>query len=404
MSVPRLVVVSPFLDKLHGTERCVVEQVERLAAEYEAHVYSNFVADLDLSRIVWHRVPALPGPHLFAYCWWILANHFQRWRDARYRGLAPDLVYSPGINCFDADVISVHMLFSEYRLRMRTALELGTNPLHWPRLLHRRIYYRLLTALERWVYGSNRALLIVVSRNLAGTMKRYGKAPSQLPIITHGIDVRRFSPDRRLQLRPSARQAFGLSDSDFCLLLIGNHWKNKGLDALLGALGRLDSARVRLMAVGDDTVEPYSAALRRLRLQDQVTFLASRPDVEVYYAAADAYVGPSLQDAFALPALEAMACGIPAIVSSRAGVSELITDGVNGFVLDDPEDSARLADLIALLVSSESLRSKIADAAVQTARQYTWERNAEQLDQVFKQVLRKPNRGRALAAAHERAQ
>ena len=69
----RIAVVSPFLDKQHGTERCVVEQVERLARDYEVHVYSNRVEDIDLSRIVWHRVPraARAAPFrllLVAYC------------------------------------------------------------------------------------------------------------------------------------------------------------------------------------------------------------------------------------------------------------------------------------------------------------------------------------------------
>src|SRR6266700_7107484 len=96
-----IAVVSPFLDKRHGTERCVVEQVERLGRDYEVHVYSNRVEDVDLDKVIWHRVPALPGPHLFAYCWWVVANHCCRWWHRRFHGLAPELVYSPGINCFD---------------------------------------------------------------------------------------------------------------------------------------------------------------------------------------------------------------------------------------------------------------------------------------------------------------
>src|ERR1035437_394753 len=102
---PRIAILSPFLDKQHGTERCVVEQVERLARQYEIHVYSNRVEDLDLSRIVWHRVPALPGPHILAYCWWLLANRIARWQGRALGGLRFALTYSPGINCFDADVI-----------------------------------------------------------------------------------------------------------------------------------------------------------------------------------------------------------------------------------------------------------------------------------------------------------
>ena len=82
MPRPRIAVVSPFIDKRHGTERRVAECVQRLAGEYEIHVYSNRVEDVDLDKITWHRIPALPGPHLFGYLWWFLANHLWRWRDS----------------------------------------------------------------------------------------------------------------------------------------------------------------------------------------------------------------------------------------------------------------------------------------------------------------------------------
>jgi UDP-glucose:(heptosyl)LPS alpha-1,3-glucosyltransferase len=184
-----------------------------------------------------------------------------------------------------------------------------------------------------------------------------------------------------------------LKEDDFCLLLVGNDWKKKGLPCLLESLSSLSLPSIRLLVVGRDIVEPYRLAVARLCLEGKVTFLPLRPDVEFYYAAADLYVGPSLEDAFALPPLEAMACGVPSIVSSQAGVSEVVTTGVDGLVLDDPQDSARLADLIALLYSNEGLRRRMGEAAAKTARQYTWDRNAEELNSVLRQTLKhKSNR------------
>ena len=387
---PVIAVVSPFLDKHHGTERCVAEQIERIADDYEIHLYSTAVHDVDLSKIIWHRVPALPGPLLLSYCWWVLANHLWRWWDRRFRGLAPELVYSPGINCFDADVISVHIVFAEFYDHMRRALGFRANPVgSWPRLLHRRIYYCLAIGLEHLVYGGKRASLTAVSAKVARDLMRYGKAPSQLPVIGHGVDARRFSPENRARLRERARRTLGLSEEDLCLLLVGNDWKTKGLPCVLEALGRLTAHPIRLLVVGRDIVDPYRFAMARLCLDDRVAFLPLRPDIEFYYAAADAYVGPSLEDAFALPPLEAMACGVPTIVSSQMGVREIITDGVDGFSLDDPHDSAKLAELIALLYGNETLRRRIGESAANTARQYTWDRNAQQLRLLFQEVLRR---------------
>lgn len=364
----------------------MAEQVERLARDYEVHLYSQRVADIDRSGVVWHRVPALPAPQLLAFGWWVLANHGLRWWDARVRGLAPVLVYSPGINCFDADVVSVHVVFGEYRERMRPALRFGRDPRQWPLLLHRRAYYRLLAGLERVVYGRSRALLTVVSRKAAMHLQRYGRSPSQLPVIPHGVDAKVFNPETNASRRDSARRTLGFNNQDFCLLLIGNDWHNKGLPCLLEALSRLPRP-VRLMAVGTDPVVTYRALASRLGVEDRVLFLQPRCDVGFYHAAADLYVGPSLQDAFALPPLEAMACGIPVIVSSQAGVSEIVTDGAEGFILDDPRDSTRLVERIELLRSNPGLHRRMAKAAAETARKYTWDRNAQQLGKLFQEFL-----------------
>lgn len=367
----------------------MAEQVERLARDYEVHVYSNRVADVDLSGIIWHRVPALPGPHLFSYCWWVIANRLCRWWDGRFRGLAPALVYSPGINCFDADVISVHIVFAQFYRQARHALAFRVNAVRsWPRLLHRRIYYRLLICLEQLVYRGTRTVLTVVSAKVAHDLKCYGRAESELPVIVHGIDGEKFSMKTRGALRDGARRALGLKDRDFCLLLVGNDWKNKGLPCLLEAVGRLATPWVRLLVVGRDTlVDPYRFDTARLRLEDCVTFLPPRPDVEFYYAAADLYVGPSLGDAFALPPLEAMACGVPVIVSRQAGVSEVITHGADGLVLEDPKDADVLASMIRDLYSDVALRQRLGKNASSTALKYTWDRNAEQLRAVIEEIL-----------------
>jgi glycosyltransferase involved in cell wall biosynthesis len=71
-----------------------------------------------------------------------------------------------------------------------------------------------------------------------------------------------------------------------------------------------------------------------------------------------------------------MACGLPVIASSRAGATEIILDGQNGFVLRDPEDHRELATLLRKVYSDSSLRTKIANEAARTATAHTWDRNA----------------------------
>ena len=402
----RIAVVSPFLDKRHGTERCVAEQVERLAWEYgyEVHVYSQSVEDVagvytsrawleepgngpersgkprgqgGTGRIIWHKVPAVPGPGLIKYLWWYAANHLWRWWDATVRGARYDLLYSPGINCLDADAISVHIVFAEFHERVKPDLALRRNPpMVWPRILHRRLYYRLIMALERRVYPRKHLVLAAVSQKTAQELGRFYGRDGDVSVIYHGVDLERFSPRVRERLRSQARRELRLPEEAFSLLLIGNDWKNKGLPCLLDAVGQLQDPRLWVLVAGRDDRTPFEARVRSCGLAGQVRFLPLRPDVEFYYAAADAYVGPSLEDAFALPPAEAMACGLPVIVSNQAGVCEIITDGVDGLVLKDPRDARELAGLIRRVLQDVGLRQRLGERAVQSARRYTWGRNA----------------------------
>jgi len=386
-SRPRIAVISPFLDKQHGTERCVAEQVERLSRRYEVHVYSSRVDDVNLScALVWHRIPALPGPHLVAYCWWFIANHLWRWWDRRFHGMRFDLTYTPGINCLDADVISVHIIFAELRRQGRDGLSLRLNPLSsWARLIHRRLYYRLIMKLERVIYSRKRFLLTAISRKTAKNLKRFG--PCEIPVIYYGLDPEQFNPGNCSRWRNQSRNLLGVPETALCLLFVGNDWKNKGLITLLEAAGYLRSANIRLLILGRDDPTPYQSAIKRQGLEHRTVFLPPRSDVEFYYSAADAYVSPTLEDAFGLPALETMACGLSVIVSSRAGVSEIITDRVDGLVLKDPEDVACLADMISELHNHPALRQILGGNAARTARQYTWDRNAAQLSSLFEQAI-----------------
>jgi len=387
MSRPRIAVVSPFIDKRHGTERIVAECLQRLAGEYEFHMYSNRVEDVDLDRVIWHGVPALPRPHLFGYVWWFLANHLWRWRDRLLYRLVPEVVYSPGINCLDADVISVHVIFARLRESVREEMRLSRNPVKaWPQIIHRRVYYRLIQFLEGRVYPRPDRPLAAVSRKVAADLSHYYGRTDQVHVIYGGSDFSRFNPDRRILLRPSSRASLNLSENDFALLLIGNGWKNKGLPCLLQSVGVLQDPRVVVLVAGKDNPVPYQAAIERNQLENRVRFLPARPDVEFFYAAADAYVGPSLEDAFALPASEAMACGLPVIVSRQAGVSETIHHGEDGLILEDPEDARTLAEWIRKLLDDPDFRCRLAANAAHTAQKYTWEKNATEMRALFEQA------------------
>ena len=388
-SKPVLAVVSPFIDKRHGTERRIAEWTSRLSGEFDIHVYSQRVEDLDLTKLTWHRIPKIPGPHLVNFLWWLAANHLWRWRDRRFRGITHDLVFTAGTNCLDADAISIHIVFAEFVRQVRSEMYLQRNSiLSWPRLIHRGLYYRLITLLERHLYTQPRAQLILIARKTAKDLDRFYGPHDVLPVLYMGIDHTTFNPQLRMARRDEARRELGIRDEQFVLLLVGNDWRKKGLSTLLDVLPVLGDRQVLLLVVGDDEKFLYLRQIQRYDLVDRVRFLPSRPDVAFYYAAADAYVGPSVEDTFAQPPAEAMACGLPVITSVTNGTAEIITDGVDGLIIQDPNDSPELATQIRRLCEDPYFCRWLGENAARTSLRYTWDQNGEQMKEIFTNMLR----------------
>jgi glycosyltransferase involved in cell wall biosynthesis len=385
---PRIAIVSPFLDKRHGTERCVAEQIERLWDNYEIHIYSADVRDLDLAKVVWHKTGFRLKPQLFTYAWFLVANHIARAWDRKVNGLDFDIVFSPGINCFDADIIAVHIVFAEYCRLAGTALSFRRNRIGtWLRLTHRKLSYALFTALERRIYPKQRIPLIVISHKMEQDLERSFERTRNLYLLYHGIDPSHMNPERRAVLREQSRSDLGIPPEAFTILLIGNDWKKKGLFVLLEAVSSLNVPDLCVLVRGDDDSSSCQEAIYRLGLGGRVKFLESIPEIDCYYAAADLYTAPSLEDSFAIPPLEAMACGLPVIVSVRAGVSELIVHGENGFILDDPTNDRELAALIRTNYENPKLRSQVGLRAAVTAQEYTWARNGASLKKIIGELL-----------------
>jgi len=398
----RLAVVSPFLDRQHGTELCIIEQIERFARNdhWAIELYSQRVSQLSgvrlasgnpansVDSIVWHRVSSIRGPHLFNYLWWFFANHWRRWRDRDLGKVCPDLVYSAGINCLDADVIVVHIVFHAFYEQVRPEMTLAKTPIRsWARMIHRILYYKLIMLLERRIYRRPRTRLVAVSGLVATQLKSYFRR-EDVAVIPNAVDTLRFNPAARIRNKTTLRESFGYGESDFVVLLIGNDWKKKGLDTLLRALASLKTVPVRALVVGSDDARIYSSLLDQLGLRDRVRFERPSEDVLSFYAAADVYAGPSLEDAFNLPILEAMACGLPVIASSHAGATEMVRDGETGFILRDPRDHLQLASLIRRVFTDEALRREIGEAAArQVATDCSWGINAGKTRELLEATL-----------------
>ena len=253
------------------------------------------------------------------------------------------------------------------------------------------------------MYTNPETGLILIAKKTADDLKRHYGITGPLPIVYIGLDHTIFNRELRLRNRPDVRTQLGIDENAFSLVMVGNDWKKKGLVALIEALAQLKELPLVLVVAGKDDSAPYQSRIRELGLERKVKFCPSRADVQWYYAAADVYVGPSLEDTFAQPPAEAMACGLPVITTATNGTAEIMTDGVDGLILQDPNDVAGLAERIRWLYEHPEQSERIADQATVTAGEYTWDRNGAEMRAIFASALDRRSGNSGSTAVQENA-
>jgi glycosyltransferase involved in cell wall biosynthesis len=176
------------------------------------------------------------------------------------------------------------------------------------------------------------------------------------------------------------------SDERPRILFAGRCEPQKGVHHLIEAFGQLHApATLRLVGPMD------RAFRRRLGLFPSGVEHVGRLDGEALAAefqSADIFALPSIQDGFAMATVEAMAAGLPVIVSANAGSSEVVEEGVSGFIVPAGDIDA-LVDRLELLASDASLRKRMGAAARGAAAERTWQRYGKELeDTVYRPLLK----------------
>jgi UDP-glucose:(heptosyl)LPS alpha-1,3-glucosyltransferase len=241
-------------------------------------------------------------------------------------------------------------------------------------------YHRYVCGAERRMFESPRLRAVVCnSRMVRDEIQRgFRVDPGKLHVIYNGVDLEHFNPRARETLRGKARAELGCHPRDTLFLFVGSGFARKGLDAAIAALAQSKNESFWLLVVGKDREESrFQDLSNKLNLGNRVRFLGGREDVRPFYAAADCLLLPTRYDPFPNTVLEALATGLPAIVSSRCGAAEVIEPGVNGWVCE-PDDAPGIATL--MQAADQAVRSeRIGKAARATAERYGIDEMAEQL-------------------------
>lgn len=367
-----------FFSRAGGAENYSIALVEELAARHDVHVFTQHL-DHQYPGVTYHLIPqCVKKPS------WIdlLCFSVRTWIATR---VGFDLVHSHE-NTWHGQIQTVHVR------PVKVGLFYGRTGIR--RLVR---YLQIATSLRLWTYllmERNRfnprpgKAVIACSNSLRIELERaYPALQGKVYLLPPGV---RLAQVPNASEKAELRKDLQLNNDAFLLLFVANDYAKKGLAPLLLALQGLPSNTTLLVVGNSEHIPEYSQLAHKLNISHRVRFIGSVNAVERYYQVADVHVHPTTEDTFSMVTLEALAHGLPVIVSGPAfcGISSSLTDQAEVLMLKDPRDAKEIAACILRLLGDETLRVKLGIAGKKFAKNYDWSELARQQEKIYFDALK----------------
>jgi glycosyltransferase involved in cell wall biosynthesis len=359
-----------------GAERYSIALVEQLAARHEVHVFAQEIGH-QWPGVHYHRIACgFKKPRWLNQLWYAYAT-----RRATSEGF--DIVHSHE-NVWHGNVQTMHV-----KTVQRSLLESLSGSALWLRRIKIALSPRLSTYLkfERARLRLRPDLAVVAASQplQAELVAQYPHLANVISTVTPGVNL----PTQQLT-QQQARAALGVPVDGQYIAFIANDYARKGLPALLGALQALPDVQL-LIAGHAGQVERFKVVAQSLGVERRVHFLGPMPDVSPVYCAANVLAHPTLEDTFAMVVIEAMAHGLPVVVSSSAycGISALLAHGENAMLLDQPQDAPALAAALRSVLGDAEKSDALSTAGKAFARQHSWGFAALAYEELYLRLVNK---------------
>lgn len=239
------------------------------------------------------------------------------------------------------------------------------------------LYYPIERILARWTDD-----LITINREDTELVQksftlRHGGRKHYVPGV--GIELSRY---RELKIdRTAVRASLGLSEEDFVFISVGELRGLKNQETLIKAFAQLENPYAKLIICGDGTDRIKQEMLvKQLGLDTRVLFLGYRMDVPALLNSSDCFCTPSQREGLPAALMEAMACGLPCIVSKIRGHVDLIT---NSALLHEPMDSATLSVIMQCVLDNPELRAEAVRQNETMIQGFDFDRAVEALRHIY---------------------
>jgi len=285
--------------------------------------------------------PKWLGPFELFY-FTLVVNLYGLWRIVTGRPITAAVVHASSGTYFGANLISVHFVNAVWTAKQ---CELGIHSFKQFASLCFSLCGAVIERLTWWSPSVKK--ILAVSESIAEEVRRRSPKHRVIEVLPNSYDETRFHPGVRDLYRDAMRRQLGFGPEHFVFLFVSQgHHQRKGFSLAVEALARLrveGRRNLRFLVVGGSpaTVDALRARLERDAPDwaEWISLAGMQPEVEKYYAAADAFLFPSYFEAFSLAEIEAAACGLPLLLTPHHGSEMTLNAGVPGIFLSfDPHD------------------------------------------------------------------
>ena len=371
----KIAIVIPKYGLTGGAETFTAEITERIALDrrFEIHVFANKWREYS-DRIIFHHVPIISFPKFLTT---ISFACFAKYQISKIRA---DLIHAHD-RIFNADIFTMHGIphriwVKEVRKKHRSLFDYGTE----------------------WVedclikYGKCKRFLAVSMLARQKFLDAYPDIPSDhVEVIYPGVDNNSFQNLDRQVCRQKIRKQYGIDPSATVILFVSMNFEIKGLDSIMSGLARYkakyEPGKFILFVVGKGNARKYSKLAHNLGIKEHVIFSGAldKEELNQIYLSSDIFPMLSEFDTFGISVSEAMAASLPVIISTNVGAKDLVRNGINGWVIDK-DDIDQFAEKM-LLLSEESVRHRMGQHALETAKVHTWDSATNQIMKIYEELL-----------------
>lgn len=227
------------------------------------------------------------------------------------------------------------------------------------------------------------------SESMRKLIRSYG-VKNRIEIIPNAIHLISFKEDDVFK-RTEIKKKYNLKEDDKIILFVGRVASEKSIDKIIKALAiikKRDISKVKLLIIGDGpAMDELKQLARTLKIEKDVIFAGtvSYEEIRHYYKMAYVFTIASTTETFGIVTIEALASGVPVLAVKASGAVDILTDGVDGLLVDN--DVEKFANALEKIIREPELREKLSRGALKTSEKYSIDTISERMLNLYREVI-----------------